>query len=75
MYVCVYSLWMATVRLVATSHADDNTEMEVSVATAELWEYLYSNEAGLVHITSPVSVQPVSGPDTFCLVSLILSSW
>ena len=61
--VCVCSLWMATIRLVATSHADD-TEMNVSVAAAELWEYLYSNEAGLVHITSPVSVQPVSGPDS-----------
>ena len=54
---------MATVRLVAVSHAND-TETEVSVAAAELWEYLYSNEAGLVYITSPVSVQPVSGPDT-----------
>ena len=63
MCVSVCSLWMATVRLVAMSRADD-TEMEVSVAAAELWEYLYSNEAGLVHITSPVSVQPVSGPDT-----------
>ena len=35
-------------------------DLDLSVASAELWEYLYRNEANLPHITSPISVSPVS---------------
>lgn len=34
--------------------------VDVSMVSAELWEYLYRNQAMINHITKPVSVSPVS---------------
>ena len=33
--------------------------VDVSMVSAELWEYLYRNQAMINHITKPVSVSPV----------------
>ena len=34
--------------------------VDVSMVSAELWEYLYRNQAMINHITKPVSVSPVN---------------
>ena len=52
-------MWLSTVRVGASTEGPQ-LELDFSVASAELWEYLYRNEANLPHITKPVSVSPVS---------------
>jgi len=53
------SMWLSTLRAGVSSEGPQ-LELNFSVASAELWEYLYRNEASLPHITKPVSVSPVS---------------
>ena len=55
----ISSVWLSTVRVGASTEGPQ-LELDFSVASAELWEYLYRNEANLPHITKPVSVSPVS---------------
>lgn len=55
----ISSVWLSTVRVGASTEGPQ-LELNFSVASAELWEYLYRNEANLPHITKPVSVSPVS---------------
>ena len=59
-FICVYlcSLWFSTVRAEVTTEGSIS-DLNFTVASAEVWEWLYHNEANLPHI-SPVSVQPVS---------------
>ena len=51
-------LWLSTFK---GSVAVDGPQLDLtlSVASAELWEYLYRNQAKLNHITKPISVSPV----------------
>ena len=53
------SLWLSTVKCSVTN-VGAQVDLDLSVASAELWEYLYRNQAKLNHITKPVSVSPVS---------------
>ena len=68
------SLWLSTVRAEVTTEGSIS-DLNFTVASAEVWEWLYHNEANLPHI-SPVSVQPVSQlmfgthNDTVFLISL-----
>ena len=62
-------MWLSTVRVGASTEGPQ-LELDFSVASAELWEYLYRNEANLPHITKPVSVSPVSYNARKCLVKL-----
>ena len=52
-------LWLSTVRM-SLSTEGPAVDLTLSVASAELWEYLYRNEVKLAHITKPISVSPVS---------------
>ena len=51
-------MWMSTVRVGITA-VGDSVDVDVSIASAEMLEFLYHNEASIPDI-KPVSVQPVS---------------
>ena len=58
--VCVFfSLWLSTVKA-GVSMQGPHLDLQLTVASCELWEFLYSNAANLPHITTPVSAVPVS---------------
>ena len=53
---------MSVVRASVNVIEDRQWECEVSVGCGEMWEYLYHNHTRINHITTPVSVAPVSHP-------------
>ena len=63
MCVCVCggvcSVWLSTVKT-GVSMKGCGLDLQLTVASSELWEFLYSNTANLPHITTPVSATPVS---------------
>lgn len=52
------SLWLSTVKTGVTMQGPQ-VDLELTVASSALWEFLYSNGANLPHITTPVSASPV----------------
>ena len=53
-----HSLWLSTVKA-SVDVEGPRLSLELSMVSAELWEYLYRNQAMINHITKPVSVSPV----------------
>ena len=53
-----HRLWLSTVKC-SIDVQGPQLSMDVSMVSAELWEYLYRNQAMINHITKPVSVSPV----------------
>lgn len=53
-------MWFSTVKT-GVSLQGSKTDLQLTVASCELWEFLYSNAANLPHITTPVSAALVSG--------------
>lgn len=51
-------LWLSTVKCSIMS-GGPAVDLDLSVASAELWEYLYRNQAKLNTITKPLSVSPI----------------
>lgn len=51
-------LWLSTVK-VNVDVEGPRLSVDLSMVSAELWEYLYRNQAMINHITKPVSVSPV----------------
>ena len=47
-------MWFSTVKT-GVSLQDSSTDLQLTVASCELWEFLYNNAANLPHITTPVS--------------------
>jgi hypothetical protein len=47
-------VWFSTVKT-GVSLQGSTTDLQLTVASCELWEFLYSNAANLPHITTPVS--------------------
>ena len=52
------SIWLSTVKA-GVSLQGSSADSQLTVASCELWEFLYSNTANLPHITTPVSAAPV----------------
>ena len=55
---CTRRLWLSTVKC-SIDVQGPQLSVDVSMVSAELWEYLYRNQAMINHITKPVSVSPV----------------
>lgn len=53
-----FRLWLSTVKG-SVDVEGPRMSLELSMVSAELWEYLYRNQAMINHITKPVSVSPV----------------
>ena len=65
LYVLNCRVWFSTVKI-GVSLQGPTTDLQLTVASCELWEFLYSNAANLPHITTPVSAAlvhtlPLSG--------------